>query len=140
MKSNKQNRTRANLVSMIALLEEALAENEKDQLAAADYHQSELVDTAQQNATLALREAIRRLAQEDFEVAERLSAVAWFYANFARGILDAEYTEHQLGEDVFLDFVPPRQTVKDRFGNLMAELKSLLQDKFDGLDTASGVQ
>ncbi len=125
---------------LIALLEETLAENDKDQKAAEIYHKSELVDTAQQNAALALREAIRRLAQEDFEVAERLSAVAWCYANFARGILDAEYTEHQLGEDVFLDFVPPKQNIKDRFASLMTELKSLLQEKFDGLDIIGGVQ
>lgn len=126
--------TKSSLVRLIALLEETLAEIDDEHEAASVYHQSELVESARVNAGQALTEAVRQLAMEHFHKAERHCAVSWFYLNFARGILDAEFTEHQLGEDVFLDLVPTHSAVRDEVTALMLELKTELNAIYASLE------
>lgn len=130
----KKTLTKPSLVRLIALLEETLADIDDEHEAASAYHQSELVETARVNAGHALTEAVRQLAMEHFNKAERHCAVTWFYLNFARGILDAEFTEHQLGEDVFLDLVPTQSAVRDEVTALMQELKSELNAIYVSLE------
>ncbi|HNA73013.1 MAG TPA: hypothetical protein PKW73_06730, partial [Candidatus Obscuribacter sp.] len=106
-KSRNPNRTE--LVRILALIEENLDEIDREHEAASAYHRSELVEVSRDNAQAALKEAVQFLALEDFPKAEREATAAWFYTDFARNILDAEFTEHHLGEDIFLDLVPTRE-------------------------------
>ncbi|MBI5174139.1 MAG: hypothetical protein SFV17_21575 [Candidatus Obscuribacter sp.] len=130
-KSRNPNRTE--LVRIMALIEENLDEIDKEHEAASAYHRSELVEVSRDNAQAALKEAVQFLALEDFPKAEREAAAAWFYTDFARNILDAEFTEHHLGEDVFLDLVPTRESVKHEISSLMNDLKTELNGVYESL-------
>ncbi len=136
MKQPKKSRNlnRTELVRILALIEENLDEIDKEHETASAYHRSELVEVSRDNAQAALKEAVQFLALEDFSQAEREASAAWFYTDFARNILDAEFTEHHLGEDVFLDLVPTRESVKNEISNLMNDLKTELNAVYESLE------
>jgi len=136
VKQPKKSRTpsRTELVRILALIEENLDEIDKEHEAASAYHRSELVEVSRDNAQAALKEAVQFLALEDFPKAEREATAAWFYTDFARNILDAEFTEHHLGEDIFLDLVPTRESVTLEIASLMKDLKTELNGIYESLE------
>jgi len=74
--------------------------------------------------------AVEQLANEEFQDADRSCRVAWLYAHFARGIFDAETTEHFLGEGVFLELEDQeagdwRESATDELAKLQDEIVSL---------------
>lgn len=108
----------------MAQVEQILQDISRDHRAAADYHQSELVETSRDNGRSALSEAIKLLSRGQEKEALRLTKAAWFYARFARNILDAEATEHLLGDNFFFDLVQSRAELKSQIAKTMRELKT----------------
>ncbi|OPZ85878.1 MAG: hypothetical protein BWY75_02313 [bacterium ADurb.Bin425] len=133
MPIDRSSKFKDKLLRAMVLAEETLFDVEQEH-ARADYHQSELVSTSCENARTALTQAVRFYALDKPQRAEKHCCKAWFYLIFARKILEAEFTEHQLGENAFLDLIPTKQSIKREIKALMNELKQELNCIYDSLD------
>lgn len=86
----------------LTLVEQFLAKLKLD-FDASGFRKSRIVDNGITSGLAEIDKAVEFLAEEDFKEADRACKVAWLHAHFARGLFDAETTEHYLGEGVFLE-------------------------------------
>jgi hypothetical protein len=131
LNKNKGNQKEA-VMSRTALLEQLVSQIDGAQKSASSsYHYSELAERSLSNANDAIAESVKSLAMADYEQADRLLNVAWFYAKFAQDIVGAESTEHLLGNDCFLDLIEPASEVQANLKELVATISNMLHD-FEG--------
>lgn len=90
------------VMERLALVEQFLAKLKLD-FEAAGFRRNRLVNDGITDGFELVDNAVEMLADESLVDADRICRVAWIRAHFARGILDAELTEHYLGEGVFLE-------------------------------------
>ncbi len=94
--------TELRVMERLALVEQFLAKLKVD-FEAASFRRNRLVNDGIADGLDLVSEAVDMLAEESYEDADRICRVAWIRAHFARGVFDAEMTEHFLGEGIFLE-------------------------------------
>ena len=129
--SKNKSKQREALLDRAAALEQLIVQlDAARRTAAAAYHDSELAGRSIGNARAAAAAALKSLARGHYDRSERLLNVTWFYAKFAQDILNAEATEHILGNDRFLDLIEPASKIQ-------AELLALIESADHMLDDLS---
>lgn len=103
-KGNSKGRppTELKVMERLTLVQQFLAKLELD-FKASGFRKSRVVDNGIARGLAEIDSAVELLAEEEFVDADRACKVAWLHAHFARGLFDAETTEHYLGEGVFLE-------------------------------------
>lgn len=103
-KGNSKAKAPAELKVMerLTLVEQFLSKLKLD-FESAGFRRNRMVDDGITYGLSEIDKAVEHLANEDFAEADRACRVAWLHAHFARGLFDAETTEHYLGEGVFLE-------------------------------------
>ena len=99
---NRKAPSEIKIMQRLALVEQSLAKLKSDFEAAA-FRRNRVVEDGITRGFDVVGIAVEKLAEEELEEADRCCEAAWLHAQFARGIFDAETTEHYLGEGVFLE-------------------------------------
>lgn len=102
MPHNKKLPAELKVMERMALTEQLLAKLKLD-FESAGFRRNRIVDDGITSGFEEIDVAVEKLAEDDLEEADRACKVAWLHGHFARGIFDAETTEHYLGEGVFLE-------------------------------------
>jgi hypothetical protein len=121
--------TELKVMERLTLIEQFLAKLRLD-FDASSFRRSRIVENGIANGLASIENAVELIADEDFKEADKACKVAWLHAHFARGLFDAETTEHFLGEGVFLELrdVPDgewRQFAAEELADLQEEIVNL---------------
>jgi hypothetical protein len=103
-KSNSKGKvpTELKVMEKLTLVEQFLSKLKID-FDSCGFRRNRVVDDGITRGLQEIDDAVEHLANEDFQKADVACRVAWLHAHFARGIFDAETTEHYLGEGIFLE-------------------------------------
>lgn len=94
--------TELKVMEKLTLVEQFLAKLKLD-FESSGFRRNHVVDDGITRGLQEIDDAVEYLSNEEFQKADLSCRVAWLHAHFARGIFDAETTEHYLGEGVFLE-------------------------------------
>ncbi len=111
----------------LTLVEQFLAKLKLD-VDSSGFRRNRVVDDGIARGLQEIEEAVEHLAEDDFQKADTACRVAWLHAHFARGIFDAETTEHYLGEGVFLEIDDQYEAVGKDWRKFAAEELADLQE------------
>jgi len=128
-KSNSKGKipTELKVMEKLTLVEQFLAKLKLD-FDTCGFRRNRVVDDGITRGLQEIEEAVEHLSNEEFQEADVACRVAWLHAHFARGIFDAETTEHYLGEGVFLELGDDEAIIKDWRKFAAEELADLQED------------
>ncbi|MBX3074642.1 hypothetical protein KF707_03145 [Candidatus Obscuribacterales bacterium] len=121
--------TELKVMERLTLVEQFIAKLKLD-FDASGFRKSRIVENGIASGLAAIDKAVELIADEEFKDADTACKVAWLHAHFARGLFDAETTEHYLGEGVFLELgdLPDsewRQFAAEELSELQEEIVNL---------------
>lgn len=90
------------VMEKLTLVEQFLAKLKID-VESSGFRRNHVVENGITSGLNEIDDAVEHLSNEEFQEADLACRIAWLHAHFARGIFDAETTEHYLGEGVFLE-------------------------------------
>lgn len=118
--------TELKVMEELTLVEQFLAKLKMD-FESSGFRRNSVVDHGITRGLQEIDDAVEHLSNEEFQQADLSCRVAWLHAHFARGIFDAETTEHYLGEGVFLE-LDDESVTKDWRKFAAEELADLQED------------